>query len=158
MATIKSGSRLVVAAVVMIIVGQLLAIANDLILRQSDPPDVVMLVVLIALSVFLLRGAGWARWTTIVLVALGGVLEVVGFVLLVGTRADPGFWSRIETAAPFLGTLHTAVVAFTTAHAFSLLAGSVLITALFDLAAVGLLAFAPSVRAEFSPRAATSGD
>src|SRR5450759_1161212 len=83
----SSGHRLVVAAAGMILAGQLLAIANDLLLRQSDPSDIVLLVVLVVLSVLLLRRARWARWTTVVLVAAGGLLELVGIILLVATRS-----------------------------------------------------------------------
>jgi len=146
-----SGRRLVVAAALMIIVGQLLAIGNDLYLRQSDPSDVVLLGVLIVLAVFLLRRAHWARWTTVVLVAAGGVLGLAGFVLLVVLKIAPGSWSAVESAIPPLASLRTAVAAFTAARAFPLLAGSVLISALFDLAAAGMLAFAPSIRSYFAP-------
>lgn len=131
----------------MIIAGQLLAIANDLYLRQSDPSDVVLLGVLIVLAVFMLRGTSWARWTAVVLVALGGVLELAGFVLLVVTKADPMFWSA---AVPVLASLHTAVVAFTASRAFPLLAGSVLVSALLDLAGAWMLVFVSSVRSFFS--------
>jgi len=146
---------MIVAAVAMIIVGQLLAIGNDLFLRQSDPSDVVGLGVLIVLSVFLLRRANWARWTIVVLVVAGGLLELVGFVVLIATKTAPGFWSAAETAVPALATLRAAVVAFTVSPAFPLLAGSVLISALLDLIAAGLLVFAPSVRSYFSHDATT---
>jgi hypothetical protein len=144
----------VLAAVVMSIVGQLLAIANDLILRQSDPSDVVLLVVLIVLSVLLLRRVRWARWATVVLLAAGGLLELAGIVLLIATRTAPGFWSAVERAVPALASLHAAAVAFAAAQAFPLLAGSLLVEALLDLSAAGMLVFAPSVRSYFTPDAA----
>jgi len=141
--------RVVVAAVVMIVVSQLLAIANDLLLGQSDPSDVVALGVLIVLSVFALRRARWARWTIVVLVALSGLLELAGFVLLIATRSSPGFWSAVEAAVPVLAGLRSAVVAFTASPAFPLLAGSVLVSAVLDLVAAGMLVFAPSVRSYY---------
>jgi hypothetical protein len=156
MADTTSGRNLVAAAAVMFIAAQLLAIANDLFLRQSDPSDIVLLGVLIVLSVFLLRRARWARWTTVVLVAAGGLLELAGAVLLVAARTAPGFWSAVDRAIPALAGLRTPVAAFTASRAFPLLAGSVLISALLDLTAAGILAFAPSVRAYFAPDEASS--
>src|SRR5450759_3308116 len=117
----------------MVITAQLLAIAADLLLRQSDPSDVVLLAVLIMLWVLLLRRAAWARWATVVLVAAGGLLELGGVVLLIATSTTPGFWSAVDRAAPALATLHAAVVAFATAQAFPLLVVSILIEALLDL-------------------------
>jgi hypothetical protein len=152
---VASGRGVVLAAAVMIIAGQLLAIANDLVLRQSDPSDVVLLLVLVALSVFMVRRARWARWATVVLVTAGGLLELAGVVLLIATKSDAGFWSSVDTAIPPLVSLHAAVVAFAAAPAFALLGGSVLVSALLDLAAAGMLWFAPSVRSFFSREAGT---
>jgi hypothetical protein len=152
-----SGRRVVAAAVVMIIAAQLLAIATDLLLRQSDPSDVVLLVVLIVLSVLLLRHARWARWATVVLVAAGGLLELVAIVLLIATMTVPGFWSAVDRAIPALTGLHATVVALAAGPAFPLLAGSLLVEALLDLSAAGMLVFAPSVRAYFTPEAARLG-
>jgi hypothetical protein len=151
-----TGRGVVLAAAVMIITGQVLAIANDLVLRQSDPSDVVLVVVLIALAVFMARRARWARWATVVLVMAGGLLELAGVVLLIATKSAAGFWSTVDTAIPPLVSLHAAVVAFAAAPAFALLAGSVLISALLDLAAAGMLVFARSVRSYFSSDAGTS--
>ena len=156
MADSRSGRRVVLAAVVMIVAGQLLAIANDVILRQSDPPDAVLLVVLIVLSVMLLFRIRWARWITAVLVAAGGLLELAGVGLLIATMVAPGFWSAVDSAMPALGSLHDMVVAFAAAQALPLLAGSVLISAVLDLAAAGMLMFAPSVRSYFAPDAVTA--
>jgi hypothetical protein len=155
MASITSGRRLVVAAVAMIIVGQVLAIANDVFLRQSDPSDVVMLVLLVALSVPLLRRARWARWVTVVLVTLGGVLELASVVLLIATKVSPGIWPEVDAAVPALVSLHAAVVAFIVAQAFPLLVASLLISAVLDLTAAGVLVFAPAVRAYFVRDAAS---
>jgi hypothetical protein len=135
----------------MIVAGQLLAIANDLLLRQSDPSDIVLLVVLVVFSVLLLRRARWARWTTVVLVAAGGLLELVGIILLVATRSAPGFWSAVDAAIPALASLHAAVVAFAASQAFLLLLGSTLISAVLDLTAAAILVLAPSVRSYFAP-------
>lgn len=143
----SQGRRVVVAAVVMIVAGQLLAIANDLYLRQSDPSDVVLLGVLIVLSVFLLRRARWARWTTVVLVATGGLLGFAGFVLLILIRISPAFSSAVDTAIP---ALRGPVAAFTASGAFPLVVGSVLVSALLDLAATGMLVLAPSIRSFYS--------
>jgi hypothetical protein len=140
----------------MIVAGQLLAIGNDLILRQSDPPDTILLVVLIVLSVMLLFRIRWARWITAVLVAAGGLLELAGVGLLIATMIAPGFWSAVDSAMPSLVSLHEMVVAFAAAQAMPLLAGSVLISAVLDLAAAGTLMFAPSVRSYFAPDAVTA--
>jgi hypothetical protein len=116
---------------------------------------VVLLVVLIVLSVLLLRRVRWARWATVMLVAAGGLLELAGVALLIATRTAPGFWSAVDRAIPALANLHAAVVAFATGQAFPLLAGSLLIEALLDLSAAGMLVFAPSVRSYFTPHTAT---
>ena len=149
MADDTSERRLVVAAAAMIIVGQSLAIANDVFLRQSDPSDVVLLGVLLVLSLFMLRRAGWARWTTVVLMAAGGLLELAGVILLVATKTSPAFWSAVEAAVPALAALRAPVVVFTTSQAFPLLAASVLISAVLDLSAAAILVCAPSVRSYF---------
>lgn len=138
-----SWRRVVAAAAVMIIVGQLLAITNDLYLRQNDPADVVLLAILIVLTFFLLRRASWARWTTIVLVTLGGVLYLAGFVLLIAAKASP------ELASAVPASLRAALTGFIASPGFSLLAISVLISAVLDILAAGMLAFAPSVRSNF---------
>lgn len=156
MAEARPGRRAVIAAAVMIIAGQLLAVANDLILRQSDPPDSVLLVVLIVLSVLLLFRLRWARWVTAVLVAAGGLLGLAGVGLLVATMVAPGFWSAVDASMPALASLHEMVVALAAAQALPLLAGSVLISALLDLAAAWMLMFAPSVRSFFAPNAVTA--
>lgn len=142
--------RIVIAAAAMVIVGQLLAIANDVYLRQSDPSDIVMLGILVVLSAFLLRRARWARWTTLVLVVLGGVLELAGFALLLASKTSPGFWPGLERAVPALSSLRTAVLAFTASPAFPLLAASVLVSGLLDLVAAAMLTFPRSVRSFFS--------
>ena len=157
MAEVTSGRRFVAAAVVMIIAAQLLAIAADVLLRQNDPSDVVLLVVLIVLSVLLLRRARWARWVTVVLVAAGGVLELAAIVLLVVTMIVPGFWSALDRAIPALTSLHAMVVALAAGQALPLLAGSLLVEAVLDLSAAGILVFAPSVRSYFAPDAETRG-
>lgn len=150
------GRRTVVAAAVMTVVGQALAVTNDLVLRQSDPPDVVLLGVLIVLSIFLLRRASWARWTVVVLVGLGGLLGLAGFALIVATATYPGTWSTLQTAAPALAGLRPAVAAFIAAPAFPYLAGSVLISALLDSAAAAMLAFSSRVRSYFARRSTTA--
>ena len=151
------GRRGVVAAIAMMVAGQILAIANDLALRQSDPSDIVLLGVLIVLAIFLLRRVRWARWMTVVLVAAGGVFGLAGFVLLIATKIAPGLWSGVGAANPALQSLHAATVAFTASRAFPLLAASVLISAALDLIAVAVLVFAPSVRSYFSSSASTAG-
>lgn len=150
MADSESGRRAVLAAVSMVIVAQVLAIANDVILRMSDPSDVVLLVLLVILSFFVLRRAPWARWTVVVLVTLGGLLESAGAVLLIVTRSAPRFWPAVSSAIPALAALRAPVIAFATSHAFALLLGSLVISALFDLCAALMLAFAPSMRSYFA--------
>lgn len=152
MADSTSGRGVVVAAVVMILAGQLLAIANDVVLRQSDPSDIVLLGVLVVLAVFLIRRARWARWTIIVLVAMGGLLELVAVALLIATMSAPGFWPAVDAAVPALAGLHAQVVTFAAAPAFPLLTASVLVSALLDLTAVGMLLFAAPVRSYFLRR------
>lgn len=146
---------MVLIAAAMIVAGQVLAIANDLVLRQSDPADVVLLVFLIVLSAFLLRRSRLARWTTVALVAAGGLLELASVVLLIVTKSDSGFWQAVDAAIPALASLHAAVIAFAVSPAFALLTASVLISAVLDLAAAGMLIFARSVRSYFSHEAAT---
>lgn len=150
-----SGRRTVLAGAAMIMAGQILAIANDLVLRQSDPSDVALLVVLIVLSVFLLHRDPWARWTTIALAAAGGLLELASVVLLIVTKSDPAFWPAVDATIPALTSLHAAAVAFAASSAFALLTASVLISAVLDLTAAGMLIFARSVRSYFSHEAAT---
>lgn len=157
MADNAPGRGMVIAATVMVVVGQVLAIANDVFLRQSDPSDVVLLVVLVVLSFFLVRRAQWARWTTVVLVGIGGILELAGVALLVAIETAPGFRASASAAVPVLASLHDPVVAFTASPAFPLLLTSVLASAVLDLWAAGILAFAPSVRSYFGPAAAGPG-
>jgi hypothetical protein len=140
----------------MILFGQILAIVNDVYLRQSDPSDIVGLVVLVALGILVLRCVGWARWTVVIFVGIGGVVELAGVVLLIAARSAPGFWPALESAVPALASLHAAVVAFTTSAAFPVLVGSTFISAVLDLVAAGILVWAPSVRADFASGARPS--
>lgn len=156
MAVPAAGRGVVVTASAMIVVAQVLAIANDVVLRQSDPPDVVLLVVLIGLSVLMVRRVRWARWTTVALVALGGVLELASVPLLIATVTSPGFWLAVESAAPGLRGLHAAVVVFAASPAFPILTGSVIISSMLNLIAAAMLLFAPSIRIFFSADAAAS--
>lgn len=141
---------MVLATAVMVIASQLLAIANDVVLRLNDPSDVFGLVVLVLLSLLMLRRASWARWTIAVFVGLGGVLELAGFALLIVTVLAPASWAAIEAAVPALATLGPDLATFEAAPAYPLLASSVLVSALLDLAAAAMLTFAPSVRSYFS--------
>lgn len=135
--------RVATAAAAMIIVGQLLAIGNDVFLAQSDPSDVVLLGVLLVLTVFLLRGASWARWTMVVLPMLGGILSLGGFVLLIAARISPHISQQVPDS------LRAPLAAFIASPGFVFLAVSVLISASLDIAAAGILAVAPSIRSSF---------
>lgn len=147
----RPGRGLVIAAAAMLILGQVLAIANDVVLRQSDPSDIGLLVVLLILTVFMLRRARWARWATVALVTLGGLAELAGVALLVASNASAGFWASFTAAMPVVAaSLHQGVAAFTASPLYPLLVASVLVSALLDLTAAGILAFAPGVRAYFA--------
>lgn len=142
----RQGRGVVVTASVMIVAGQLLAIANDVILRQNDPPDLVLLAVLIVLAVFLLRRARWSRWVTVGLVAAGGLLYLASVVLLFATQRDPGLWA----AVPALASLRQPVSVFIASPQRALLTASVLMSGLLDVVAVVMLAFTASARAYFA--------
>lgn len=147
----RPGRGLVIAAASMLIAGQVLAIANDVVLRQSDPSDVGLLVVLLILTAFMLRRARWARWATIVLVTLGGVLELAGVALLVASKASPGLWTSFEAAMPAVAaTLRSGVAAFAASPLYPLLTASVLVSALLDLVAAGILTLSPRVKEHFA--------
>lgn len=135
--------RMAIAASAMIVIAQTLAIANDVFLRQSDPSDVILLGVLALLTLLLLRGAAWARWTMAALSILGGIVSLAGFGLLIAARIFPHFSQQVPAG------LRAPLTAFIISPGFLLLAVSVLLGALLDIAAAGMLALAPSIRSGF---------
>jgi hypothetical protein len=96
-----TGRRLVLGVIVVTIgLSALVIVATNLALGPARlPVQIVRFLLTVALSIFLYRGANWARWVGVVLFAIGGLSSLL---LSLGGLPGTGAWLLLALGVTYL--------------------------------------------------------